>query len=903
MNIAIQFAILGLGLGAIYTLLAQGLVFIHWGSGVINLAHLGIAMFAAFIYFQLTTQNHWTMWPALAVCVAGSAVFGALIYQLIMRPLRHRSTLARVVATLGVLILLQGLAQVIWGTSARFVSALLPVRSWTVHGIHIPVDRVWLLVIGFGLTLALWVFVRFTTVGLAITAGSENPRAAAARGWSPDNLATLTWSVGAGLAGLAGVLLAPLIGITTDEMPLLVIPALAAALIGGFTSFWLTLIGALFVGVLQSEIIYYVHATGADWAIPFVIIVLLLAVRGKGLPTRGYFAERLPAVGTGRISWTPLIVTFFAFAACFLWFFPTRLVDGLTVSLGWATIMLSVVVLLGYTGQLSFEQMAMGGLTALIAGRMVVAGVPFVFAIILGLLCAVPIGVIFALPALRTRGVNLAVVTLAMGMVVYQMIFENQTYTGGADGTPVGYQTFLGIPIDSIRHAKRYGVFALVLFTLCALMVANVRRGSSGRRLLAVRSNERAAAALGVSVFEGKLFAFILGAALSGIGGILIAFQQVIVAYEAFNPFNGILAVAYAVIGGVGFVLGAVFGGTMAPGGFGYWLMTEIWQNPLPAWLAVLGGIAVIKLLITYPDGAIAVKTSLFRKLRHRFRAPSDALPLPPPGPPRQVDPATLEINGLTVRYGPTVAVDDVSMTVAPGEIVGLIGPNGAGKTSLIDAVTGFTPMTSGTILLSGTRIDKWPVHKRARAGVSRSFQSLELFEQSTVRENLQVGADAYGLGVYVKDLVRPRQHELPPEAVAAVREFELESDLDRQVVNLPHGRRRLVAVARAVAFEPSVLLLDEPAAGLSGQEAAELAETLRRLAVEWGIAILLVEHNMQFVMSVCDRITVIEFGRQIATGTPDQVRNDRRVIAAYLGHSEHEPVEAVEGPLTSVAR
>jgi ABC-type branched-subunit amino acid transport system ATPase component len=221
---------------------------------------------------------------------------------------------------------------------------------------------------------------------------------------------------------------------------------------------------------------------------------------------------------------------------------------------------------------------------------------------------------------------------------------------------------------------------------------------------------------------------------------------------------------------------------------------------------------------------------------------------------------------------------------VRPGEVVGLMGPNGAGKTTLIDAVTGFTRVKGGQILLDGVRIDGLNAHRRARRGVGRTFQSLELFDQLTVLENLRTASDPRDSTAYLTDLVRPRSAALTPGARSAIAMFELKDDLDRVPSELPYGRRRQVALARAIAAEPSVLLLDEPAAGLHESETEELGVMLRRLVEEWGIGVLLVEHDVPLLNRVCDRLVVMDFGSVIATGTPTEIRTDPRVIAAYLG-------------------
>ncbi|MCW2982724.1 MAG: transporter related protein, partial [Conexibacter sp.] len=229
-------------------------------------------------------------------------------------------------------------------------------------------------------------------------------------------------------------------------------------------------------------------------------------------------------------------------------------------------------------------------------------------------------------------------------------------------------------------------------------------------------------------------------------------------------------------------------------------------------------------------------------------------------------------------------------------KVIGLIGPNGAGKTSLIDAVTGFTA-SEGSMKLDGQEIGGLSAVRRTRAGLSRSFQSLELFDDSTVLDNIRAACDPADRLSYVRDLVRPRQPELPGNAIAAIKEFKLEGDLDTIAEDLSYGKRRLLAIARAVARQPSVLLLDEPAAGLGDVETAELVHVVRRLAEDWGMGVLVVEHDMNFVMNVCDEIVVLDFGKTIAAGPPDLVRTDPIVRAAYLGEDDDSGAPAHPSP------
>jgi branched-chain amino acid transport system ATP-binding protein len=241
-----------------------------------------------------------------------------------------------------------------------------------------------------------------------------------------------------------------------------------------------------------------------------------------------------------------------------------------------------------------------------------------------------------------------------------------------------------------------------------------------------------------------------------------------------------------------------------------------------------------------------------------------------------------LKTRSLTVRYGGVVANDDVTITVPSGSITGLIGPNGAGKTTLLDAVTGFA-RSSGEVALDGVRLNGLSPHRRTRHGLARTWQSLELFDELTVRENVQVAATTLGVGSMLLDLVWPGRRRASTDSAQALALLGLEHVADRRTGSLSLGQQKLVGVARALAASPSCLLLDEPAAGLSPGESAELGGRLRRIA-EHGTAVLLIDHDMELVLEVCAHIHVLDFGRLIAAGSPAEVRADERVVTAYLG-------------------
>jgi ABC-type branched-subunit amino acid transport system ATPase component/branched-subunit amino acid ABC-type transport system permease component len=894
----LQFAVLGLGAGTAYALLSQGLLLVYRGTGVLNFSQAALGMFGAFLFWQFHTRSHMTFALAFILAVACIGALGVVVFQALMRPLRTASRLSQVVITLGVLLLLQGASQLIWGTLTVNLNSSLPTHLWNVGGVAVGEDKVILLAIAVAITAGLSYASRRTAVGLAIRGNAENSRAVSTLGWSPNALGTLTWGLGGALAATAGIFIAPLVGIDTVNMPLLVIPVLAAVLIGRLASFWLTLLGALLIGIAQSLVARYVTGIpGAVEATPFVIILIFLVLRGEGLPSRSQIAQRLPALGTGQVRLTLVVPAIVVSVVLLNWVFGENLVIAIGVSLSWAIVLLSVTVVLGYTGQLSLAQFALGGVAALMAGRLVAThDLPFVPAFIVAVLGTIVVGLLFALPALRARGINLAVVTLGLGVTVSALLFTNGSLTGGFNGTAVGAQKVFGLDLDTLLYPRRWALFVFVLFVVCALAVANVRRGTTGRRLIAVRTNERAASALGLNVLGIKLYAFGFAAMLAAVGGILVAFQDSVILYSQFDPFESVLAVVYSFIGGIGFIVGAPVGSTLSNGGFGGWLLNTLVPSASASWLIVASGVFVLLLALLHPDGLVSANLAQIQALRRRIKLlatrtrPAGAL-----GEVvrEKVSPVTLAVEDIVVRFGGVTAVDGARLEVSPGMIVGLIGPNGAGKTTLIDTITGFVGPASGDVKLNGKSVRNWPAHRRTRGGLCRSFQSLELFESSTVRENLSVASDGQSVAPYMTDFLHPRPMTLSPAAIAAVREFDLESDLDTRVSELPYGRRRLVAIARSIATAPSVLLLDEPAAGLSSYETQELAKVVRRLADDWGFGILVIEHDMGFVMGLCDKVAVLDFGRQIAFGPPKEIRRDPAVINAYLGVPDDDPTPA----------
>lgn len=367
MDDILRFALLGLGLGALYALTAQGIVLIYRGSGVLNFAHGAIGMTAAYLQWELTANHGVPYWTALVAAVLTAGLLGVLTHLLVMRPLRRASSLARLVGTLAVFILLTAVAVKRYGDSVQLVAGKLPSGLVKIGGVTVSEDRFWLLGIAVVITPALHLLYRRTMFGLGTTAVAENQSVASALGWSSDVIAAANWGIGSALAGLTGILIVPVIGLSVNGLTTLLLSALAAALVGRFSSFPVTLAGGLAVGVVQSELTRFgTNVTGLAASVPFLVIALVLVARGQALPLRGTFLERLPALGTGRVR--PVALGAVVAIALVLTGVSSPLwANAITNTLVIALIILSVVVLTGYAGQVSLAAYALAGTGAFIA--------------------------------------------------------------------------------------------------------------------------------------------------------------------------------------------------------------------------------------------------------------------------------------------------------------------------------------------------------------------------------------------------------------------------------------------------------------------------------------------------------------------------------------------------------
>jgi ABC-type branched-subunit amino acid transport system ATPase component/branched-subunit amino acid ABC-type transport system permease component len=901
----LSFGLIGLGAGGSYALIACALVAIYRGSGIVNFAQGALVLAAGYLFYSARVSWGLPTWLSVLFAVAAVTAVSVLIQVVVLQPMRTASALSRVIVTLAVLVTVQAIVFLIWSNQDLTVPSVLPTNPVPIgSGAFVGEDRLSLIAIGVVITLAMWALYRRTPFGRMTTAVAENPAVLACTGHSPDRIAAANWAIGGLLSGIAGVLISPITGLSSGDLSLAVLPALAAAAVGAFASFPVTLVASLAVGVAETEVLRYVSDPGWSESVPFILVIGYLVIRGRGLPLRSYVLERLPIVGKGRLRPIPVIGCSVAAYLLLGYVLQGYWAASFAVSVTMAIICLSTVIVTGYSGQISLSQYVLGGAAALMAA-IIGRDLHWDLALLLvaSFVASMVVGTILGIPALRTRGVNLAVVTLGASVVIYELILT-ASVAGGADGVLVPPPTFLGLDINPLFHATRYYMLCLTVFIVLAIVTANIRRSAFGRRMLAVRSSERAAVATGVNVFATKLFAFGLAAGFASLGATLLAFMNASIVASQFDVFTSILVMTSVVIGGVGLIPGAMVGGLLFSNGFGNQVLQSI---GLSVWLPLIGGLSTLFVLRFGQDGIVEMNVRQARVVAAKARALAAGL-VPRlnrkaaevgAGPERgrargahaanlgeasvHVEPLPLRVTGLSVRFGGVRALNDVSLTIEPGRVHGLIGPNGAGKTTLVDAVTGFVAAT-GNIVLGDREISGHRPLRRAREGVGRSFQSVELFEDLSVLENICVAGDRRGPLSSLREAIWPRRLRVSGAGAAAVRTFALENYLDREISELPFGRRRLVSIARTVAAAPSVLMLDEPASGLDAEDRAEMSRLIRTIATDWGMAVLLIEHDVDLVWSVCDEVTVLVGGAVLESGPAGVIRDSARTREAYMG-------------------
>ena len=669
----IFFLISGLGLGSLFAMLGAGLVVSYKGSGVINFAHGALAMYGMFTFdsawnrgaiflpwvdflpthtvnvpvrITLDSDGNAPFLVALFLALAMAALLGLAVHYLIFRPLRNAAPLGKVVASVGLLLYLQGVALINFGNSFPQARSVVPdevIQNFL--GLGKPLSRITLYVFGFAILfgVVLWAGYRFTKFGLATRAAAGNEKGALLLGYNPQTLAAANWVIASVTATLAVIIVGPLQGsITPIGLSALIVPALAAALIGSLRSIPIAIVGGLALGSVRTLL----DVKRAEWfdvfpltwiengvsaAVPLIVIVIVLVVRGKSLPIRGTVEERrLPLspmpkrVFEHALVWTT-VVTLLAYV------FEnsgdrTRFANSIQTGLVFSIIMLSLVVLTGYIGQISLMQMSFGGIAAFMTARMMADGIgrgsnlapvtgpglPWPIAAAIGVAVAIIVGVIVGLPAVRIRGVQLAVVTIATAIAIQSLYLENEIITQLRAGVPAFIKdpTIFGVNFGARSERAQnesplFVLFGMIILSTLAIGVANIRRTGTGRRFLAVRANERAAASAGIDVARTKLLAFGMSAGIAGIGGVMLGFKQVEVSSANFLYGLSLAILATAFLAGITSINGAMIGGLVLHAG----ALAATFSNYMFAgtnidnFIPVLGGAGIILTAILHPEG------------------------------------------------------------------------------------------------------------------------------------------------------------------------------------------------------------------------------------------------------------------------------------------------------------
>ncbi|MFI1682852.1 ATP-binding cassette domain-containing protein [Streptomyces sp. NPDC020607] len=894
-SLSYDLTLAGLSIGSAAALTGIGLIVTHRATGVLNFAHGAVAMLCAYVLRHLTVEWHWPLPLAAAVTLLLIAPgIGLLLDRAVFRPLAvlGGDPARTLVASIGVFVLLVGGAALLWGPGARDdAPELLPADPWTQLGATVA------------LATGVGALTRWTRFGGELRAVVDNRRLAVLSGIDADRVAAAGWAFGSFTAGLTGVLLAPYVRLDPYGMPLLVMEVVAVAVVAGMRSLPVAVAVALGLGVAQSQLTrlhpgglpeQLLQTAGANL---FVIALLVAALLLPGIGSQ----DALPRTATARVptppgAWTVAAVLFLIP----LGFAGSDLTTAVQVP-ALAVILLSLVIVTGRGGQISLGQAAYAGLGALFtalltAGRFPgLPELPHLPALAVAVLLVAPLGVLTGWPAISRRGLALALATFAVGVGVSRFVFTQPYATSGLTlDRPAGF-----------TGDRAYYVLELALLTVALLLVVALRRGRTGRALAAMRDHEAGAAAAGVPVPALKLAAFVTGAALAALGGGMLAMGQRAFDAGAYDPVRGLLWFAAVIVLGSDSVLGALTAAALLVG------LDAGTRGGLAA--ALVGLLAL--LIARYPGGPYeALRTAAHHfprtprltpkgdRARKSLATLAPTAPRPPnrqketwgvpraqhsdpgngattkgprrgdgehadttaaPHPrrtPREV--RTLTAHRLTLAYDGFTALNDVSLTVPPGQVTAVVGPNGAGKSTLFHCLAGTLRPASGRITLGARDITALPAHARTRTGMARTFQQLAVFPSLTIAENVQVGAD---------QTIRPRT---TATVTQALRLLDLMPLRTRPATNLPTGALRRTELARALAGSPHTLLLDEPAAGLDAAEVAALATLLRALAAD-GMALLVVEHDLDLVAGLADTVHVMAAGRIVTSGPANRVLDE----------------------------
>jgi ABC-type branched-subunit amino acid transport system ATPase component/branched-subunit amino acid ABC-type transport system permease component len=902
--------------GAIYSLIAAGVVLNYSISGVFNFAYGSIAFTVAFGFYEFNSGLHWPVWAAALICLLVLApLMGWVLDLLVFRRLSRADDTAKIVATIGLSIALPALAY--WLTQE--ISSLFSLNLPTGDNVVLPVglgpvpkqiyqpfpgvviDSTQLIVLVSAAVIAggLWFLQMRTRLGLQMRAMVDRRELASIRGVNLSRTSAVGWVIGVTLAGLTGILAAPVLALAPGSYTAIFFVAATAAVIGGLRSLPLALLGGLLIGVGQNLVAGYAtfaqSVVGLSTAVPFLFLLVGLLVLSRDRSRVAGVAAASPPVASyvddlpvwRRVApWAVAVVLLSVYSL----FIADQLWLGLIVSgLALGVVLLSLVVVTGIGGMVSLAQAALVTVSALVAGLMIGHGVPLILAALGGIAAATAVGLVLSLPAMRLGGLALALTTLAIALVADAMLFQWRTLSNGAFGWT--YPAPVIGPFD-LSDQRTMALFLAVIIALVMLLMRNLQHSASGRAMLAVRSSSVAAASTGISPVRTKLFVFCISAAIAGLGGVLLSMVNLGITNVQYPAAMGLTWLAAVVLFGVRRPGAAILAGlaiSVGPQILG--LATQ--SSYVPDMLFGLGAIA----LAQNPDGAVADVSEKLRRLRTRRAArsvgatpavedrPAQPAPAAVTGlrmqPAASAAPVALEVAHLSALYGLVPVLHDISITLVAGKLSVLLGSNGAGKSTLCAVIAGLHRQSAGTIVLDGADISEWPAHRRADVGLILAPESRGIFPRLTVAENLRV---------------RLRSRD---ETDQVYERFPILRDRRSLAAgSLSGGEQQMLAIAPVMVRRPDVLIADEPSLGLAPRIAEEVMANIASLR-DGGTAVLVVEERPKRILEIADDVAFLELGRITWRGGVAEISEEMLTMNA-LG--SHTPVPAASEPTPSPA-
>ncbi len=893
--------LLGTIFGLGYALLGIGLVLAFRSSGFINFAHGSIGLVAASMMSVVVKDYGVPYWLGFVGALIVAALLAAGIESFVVRKLAAAPKVLAMVATLGA-------AEALLLLSLSFSKGGLgggnfpqppgfPQFDLTVF---VSPSATALLCLSPVVVGGLYLFLQRSRFGLAIRGAAANPDSATLAGVDPRHMAMLSWALAGGIAAFAAMLIIPNQStVTADALgPDFIIRGLAVAALARFANLPIALLAGLGIGLVEQILASNPEATG--W---FEVALFLLILVGVAMQVRvgRELSERWSSLSPSRrlpdsyrdiwlirnLGWVVGGVAAVAAALVPLGI-SNRSAFVLSTIVAFATIGISVSFLTGLAGQLSLGQVAFAAIGAVAGVRVAVD----TGSLLLGLLCGGAVGAAASaavgLPALRVRGLLLAIATLAFALATFSWLLrQDWAFGAGLSSRPA---SVLGIELTTSRA---FYFVALAVFAGVLAIAHVLRRSSFGRSLVAVRDNEAAARVLQIAPRRMLLQAYAFAGFVAGVGGVILAMSNTFVTRSIFTPSDSINVVSLAVIGGLSELTGPLFGAAYLIG------IREFFDLELSA-LAGLNAAWLI-LILEQPRGFHGLLETTRRNLIDQIarlrgvdpvaardeeaehEAGAASVVPAESAPPTRSGGTVLEVRGLTRSFGDLVAVDDVSFTVTEGETLGLIGPNGAGKTTVFELVSGYLRPHAGTVLFEGADVTGLTPEARSRRGLVRSFQNAPLFPTMTPRDIVFLANQRAHQHGFVVGGSRT-ERELEDHTSDTLAMFGLNQLADQPVSLLSTGTRRLVELAANVALRPRLLLMDEPSAGIAQAETEALGAVIAQIREAYGITLVVIEHDMPLLTSVCDRLIALEVGAVIAEGTPAEVQADPAVVQSYLG-------------------